>query len=157
DKLTQSFVSEVLDIVEKELAREDSKLKITRKTYQGIEAVSIGPDAHVAVMGAAVVVSNKPDVLKAAVDLHLGKGKQAVTANPNLAAGRKLLPDNPAAWLWVNLDHVRTIPQAKEFFEFPKVQAFFNLNFIPPIIDVARRSPYLAAGVYLHGQRFSYT
>jgi hypothetical protein len=157
EKTTRDFVAEMLEIAQLEMERQDIKQKISRQTYEGIETVSVGKDAHFAVVGAAVVLANKPEVLKASLDLHLGKGKQAVTTNPTLAEARKLLPKDPAAWAWVNMDSVRKIPQAKEFFDQFYNQAIFNLYFVGPMVDLARRSPYACAGYYQQGNRFTWT
>src|SRR5262249_15994911 len=110
-----------------------------------------------AVAGAAVIVANKPEALRAGLDLHLGKGKKAVTANPHLAEGRALLPKDSAIWAWVNLESVRKIPQAKEFLDTFYNTAILNLYFVGPMVDLARRSPYACAAYHQQGQRFTWT
>ncbi len=74
EELTKRFVDLAVRITEQELARQESKEKVEKKTYRGIEGFKLG-DLRVARIGSTLLISNKKEALKAAVDLNFNVGK----------------------------------------------------------------------------------
>jgi hypothetical protein len=144
--LLHKFFTLGLEILGQELARQESKERIEKSAYHGIETVHVGKNFCAAVVGSALVLSNQDKVLKHALDLHLGKGK-SMAGLPAIAEAQKLLPPKPLAWLYFNFDVVHNAPQAKEIFAQPRNDTNLTVLF-GGWLDVARRSPYLCAGVY---------
>src|SRR5262249_20287779 len=117
EALAEKFVKLVVNLFEEELARQESKEKVEKATYRGVDGYKLG-DLRVARIGAALLVSNNKDALKAALDLHAGEGKSlADAAGPRDA--RKSLPADCLAWLWLDLDVARKAPNAKAMFQLP--------------------------------------
>jgi hypothetical protein len=147
EPLMARFAKTALDVLTQELARQESKEKIEKGSYKNVETVHVGKDFHAARVGAALLISNKDDALKLALDRHLDGGSKSLA---NVAAVRdsaKLLPPHPLARLWLNLETVKAYPQAKEVFTSPRNDVNLTVLF-GGMIDTATRSPYLCAGLY---------
>jgi hypothetical protein len=144
EALAEKFLNLALNLVEQELARQESKEKIEKTTHRGIDAYKFG-DLMIARAGATLIVGNKKEALKLAIDVNAGEGKSlADAAGPRDA--RKALPADCLAWLWLDLDVARKAPNAKAMFELPSndpVQTFA----IGGWLNVVKRAPFLAAGL----------
>jgi hypothetical protein len=146
-QLMARFYQTALDVLAQELARQESKDKIEKRSYKDIETVHVGKDLHAARLGAALVISNKEEGLKLALDQHLGGGKKSLAGVASVKDSARLLPPHPLARLWLNLKTVKAYPQAKEVFTSPRNDVNLTVLF-GGMIDVATRSPYLCAGLY---------
>ncbi len=155
---TQKFVTLALKIAEDEYARLEIKKTIKHKTYKGIDAYQLD-DAYMAVAGSALLVSNKPDALKASVDMYLGKSEfSSAQSHPSLTKARKTLPPNPQAWAWLNLRTIQKIPDAKKAFEQLAENKANHLNAFTGAFLLAEKAPYVCAGFYLkEGGRYETT
>jgi hypothetical protein len=150
EALTRRFYEKALLVIEQELARQESKEKVEKKAYRGVEAVRVGDDFHAAAAGSAIVFSNKGEVLQMALDLHLdgGKGdKKSLAGHAGVAGAKKLLPRDPLARLWLNLARVKQSDEAKQVFTSPRNDVNLTVLF-GGWIDVAARSDYLCGGLY---------
>jgi len=145
--LMSKFAKAGLDVIAQELARQESKEKVEKGSYKDIETVHVGKDLHGARVGAALLLSNKEEVLKLALDRHLDGGKHSLATLAAVKDSTKLLPPQALARLWLNLETVKKYPQAKEVFTSPRNDVNLTVLFGGQI-DVATRSPYLCAGVY---------
>jgi hypothetical protein len=150
EKTVSRFFRLAVSLLEEERTRQGATEPLKRKTYEGFDGVEIDKDAIVAHSGEVILLSNKGDTLKAGID-QLVKGRKDPKANsvasiaPKQAAG--ILPPNPAAWLWVNLKPIKELPQAKDLFKTPRDNVVLTVLFAG-ILDVAKRSDFVAAGLY---------
>jgi hypothetical protein len=145
EKLTRRFVDLGLQILEQEIARREGKERVEKAPYRGIDAVHLGKEFHAAVVGSALLISNNDKSLHAALDLHLDGGKNSLAHSPTVAEARKLLPADPLASLWLNLETVQKEPKVKDVFASgrdPNLTVLFG-----GWLDAARRSPYLCAAL----------
>lgn len=146
EKLLEQFVKVGLDVVEQELARQESKEKVERGKYRDMPTFKLGKDFHAGIAGNALVISNKAEVLQASLDLRGAEVGKSLAGLAALTDARKLLPANPLAWLWVNLETLHKAPQAKEVFAQPRNDQ--NLTILAGgLLDVARRAPYVCAAI----------
>jgi hypothetical protein len=151
--LLQRFSRLALDVVTQELARRDAPEKVEHDTYRDLDTVHIGKDFHAAVLGSALLLSNSKQGLHRGIDLRRD-GRESLAAIPAVAAARRLLPPDPFAWAWLNLETVRKAPQAKEAFAQPRNDAILTVLF-GGWLDVARRSAFLCGGLYGDTHRMS--
>lgn len=142
----RNFVKLGLEVIEQELARQDKKDRPTKDKYRDIETIRIGDDFHAAMVGTALLVSNKEEALKKAIDLHLDGGKASLANVASVGEARKLLPPKTIAWLWLNMETVHQAPQAKEVFTLPRNDANLTALF-GGLLDVAGRSPLLCVAL----------
>lgn len=156
EKAVARFFDLGLSVLDDERARQGAPKPLPRKTYEGAECVELDKDAFVARAGDALLFSNKSEMLKAGIDRRAAARKESKAGSAAGLAGKQapgILPPNPAAWLWVNLKRVKELPQLKELFETPR--ANFILTLVGAgYLDAARRSDFVAAGLYADGGNF---
>jgi hypothetical protein len=151
------FMDLGLKILEEERTRQGAKEMLARQKYQGVEAIEIDKGLTVARVGDALLLATKGDALKAGIDQHVANSKEAKSPNMASAAGpkeaRKILPPGPAAWMWLNLEPVKSLPQAKDLLTTPRNDVVQTVLFAD-ILDVVRRSDFVAAGLYQEAADF---
>jgi len=151
EALLRKFFKLALEIGEGELARNESKEKPEKGEYRKIETVHIGDKFYAAVAGSALLVSNQEKALQAGIDLHLDGDKKSVAHSAGVAEAKKLLPPDPLATAWLNLESVRKAPGADKIFTLPRNDANLTILF-GNYLDLAARSSYLCAGFYRKGE-----
>lgn len=153
-KAVQQFMNLGLEVIAEELARQDSKDKIVRKNYEGIEAAAIGDKLFVAVIGNALVLSNRGEALKMAADLHLAKGGQSILDSKELAQARQLLPKQLHAWVWFNLQTLQQAKESQAAFQVYRDQPLLNMSLFGGPVDLIQRAPFVCAGLYQQDNRY---
>lgn len=160
EKTVARFFDMSLSLLDDEVARQGGKEKPKRKTYSGIDCVELDKELLAARVGDALLLSNKNEALKSAIDQHVANANDPHARNMATAQGpkdaKKLLPPGPAAWAWVNLKPVKELPQAKDIFATPRNDVVQTVLFAG-ILDVARRSDFVAAGLYHDNGNFRVT
>jgi hypothetical protein len=146
EALAGKFLSVALDVIEQELARQDAKQKPVKESYRNLDTWKIGKDLQVARAGAAILLSNNETALHKALDLHLDNGKDSLANVASVGEAKKLLPANPLAWLWLNMDTVHKAPQAKDVFMLPRNDAIVTVA-LGGLLDIAGRSPFFCAAL----------
>jgi hypothetical protein len=147
DKLLHRFVDLTLKIAEQELARQETKDRVVKGSYRNVETVQIGKQFFGAVVGSALLTSNNVKALQLGIDLHMDGGKSSVANLAGVAEARKLLPNQPLAWGWLNFEGIKQFPQAKVL--FAEKQNDTNLTVLAgSFLDLIRRSPFVCAGLY---------
>jgi hypothetical protein len=151
EKTVTRFFDLAQSLFEEETVRQGSKEGLARKKYAGVEVVQFTPELIAARVGDALLVANHGDAMKAMLDRHEADAKEVESKKladrrPAAEAG-KILPAGPLAWLWVNLVPIKKLDQAKDFFETPRANFFLTL-LASGWLDVAKRSDFLAAGLY---------
>jgi hypothetical protein len=145
--LLRRFVELGTEVLEQELARQESKDHVEKSNYRGIQTLRIGKDLHAAVVGTALLITNKDFALHLALDLHADGPKKSLAQLASVTQARQQVSPDPLAWLWLNLETVRKNPQAKEVFAMPRNDFQLTVLF-GGWLDVARRAPYLCAAAY---------
>ncbi len=153
EALLGKFVALGEQLLEQELTRAESKDKLERGSYRDTKTVRIGKGFHAAVVGSALLVSNVDYGLQRAIDLYRDGDKKSMRHVAGLTESRRLLPPNPLASLWVSLEPAHRSKQGKEVFEVPNGQPIFTV-LLGGWLDVARRAPYLCAGLFQDEQGF---
>jgi AcrR family transcriptional regulator len=151
EKAVAKFFDMSLALFEEELARQGAKEKPLRKAYAGMEYVQLAEQLLAARVGDAILLATKRGTIEGALDQHVANGKDPKARNMATAQwpkdAAKLLPPNPAISLVVNLKPVKELPEAKDLFVTPRNDVVQTVLFAG-YLDVARRSDYLAAGLY---------
>jgi hypothetical protein len=156
EQLLHKFVKLTLQVVEQELARQESKDRPVKASYRKVETVQIGKQFHAALAGSALLVSNNSKALHLGIDLHLDGSKNSVAHLAGVAEARKLLPPDPLGWGWLRFDNIRKFPQAKNL--FAEKQNDTNLTVVfGAFLDLLRRSQFVCAGIYQNDNSFTTT
>lgn len=151
EALLKKFVQQACTVVEGELARQESKDRLERKTHRNIETFHIGKEFHAAVLQSALVLSNKSEHLDELIDRHLDD-KKSLAGAASIEDARKLLPAKALAWAWFNVEALRQLPDAKETFQYPPNDPNLTVAF-GGWLDIARRTPFLCGALYQDGDR----
>jgi hypothetical protein len=155
EKLQQRFFSLVVRFIEQS-NDDEGKAKLEPKDYRKIQTIQVGQEYFVAVAGAALLVSNKEDTLHHAIDLFLDGDAKSLVKASTVPEARKLLPPDCLARFWLNLETVKQQPEAKAFFTSPPGDPA-QATLFGGWLDVARRSPYLCAGLHQQKDDFTFT
>jgi hypothetical protein len=156
EQAVKKFAKLALEVANQELARQESKDRLVHGSHNGIETVRIGDQFHAAVVGPAILLSNNAKALDMAIDLARGDGTGSVAGLHDVAAARKVLPDRPFAWAWLNFEPIKQLPQAKVL--FAEKQNDTNLTvFGGGVLDILRRSSFVCAALCRQGDQLGLT
>jgi hypothetical protein len=151
EKIVAKFFDLSLSLFEEEAARQGAKEKPKRKTYQGVEGIELDKNLLVARAGDAILIANKSESLKAGIDQYAASTEDPKAKSIATSGAAKdvagILPPNPAAWLWLNLKPVKEMPEVKDLFKTPRDNIALTVV-AAGYLDVARRSDFVAAGLY---------
>jgi hypothetical protein len=147
ESAVEKFVALGLKVLEDELARQESALKVEKGKYLGADTFRAGKDFHAARVGATLLLSNRESALHAGLDAALKEGKKSLADLPAVAESAKLLPRGPLARAWLRTAPIHKAPQAKALYKSPRDDTNLTV-LLGEYLDVLGRSPYVAAGVY---------
>jgi hypothetical protein len=145
----RKFIDVSLDLLQKELDRQESKERIGRGRYQDYDTIEIGPNANFAIVDAALVIASNKAALQLALDTQAEKVGCVIT-HPTFAEAHKKAPAKAMAWTWLNLEEVRKNPVFKSALEAAALDPFQMLLF-GGFSDLLRRSPYVSAALTAAG------
>jgi hypothetical protein len=158
EALMTRFVEKALTVLDQEQPFAESKGKPARAQYKGIETVRVAPQFHFARAGLTLLIATSDEALRAGID-RCGSdadkpASMADAEGPKRA--QELLPPDPLLWAWVNIEPAKKGVMAKDLFAQPRDN--FILTFVfAGILDVGRRSPFVAAGLYQQDDGFLFT
>jgi hypothetical protein len=132
-------------VIDDELTRQGSKDRVKWGDIAGQETAKIG-DAHIARVGATVLISNNETMLKGGV-LLAASDRAENTPHKARAAAAKSLPKGALAWLWVDLVSVKQSQAAKDFFDATR-KDFLQTLVVGGTIDCVKRADYVVAGMF---------
>jgi hypothetical protein len=148
EKLLRKFFQLGLTVLEQELARQESKDKPVKSSYEGVETVRVGEGLHLAVAGGTLLVGNTEKALQAGLDRSLGRVKSSMADVADVAESGKLLPPEPLASIWFNMEHARKAPEAKALYQSVPRDDPQQTVLLGHYLDLLTRSPFVCAGVY---------
>jgi hypothetical protein len=149
EQLTKAMALGV-QVIDEELARQGVPQRVKWTKLGDADAASVGDDIHFARVGTTVLVSNKAEGIKAAIEQRAAGRSRPHKARADAA---KALPKNPLAWVWLDFAAVKESKQAKDFFDSSRGQFLFTLV-AGATIDCLRRADFVAAGLYRESNGF---
>jgi hypothetical protein len=172
EQLLRRFFQLGLELLEQELARQEAKDRPEKSSYRGVEIVALGKDFHAAVVGSALAISNVEKGVQLAIDQQLDGGKKSLAQVASVADARRLLwrgletapqqvlqtapqRGDPLVWMWLNLETARKTPGGKQLFKENKSEQPALTVLAGPLLDIARRSPFVCAGLYRQAHGFT--
>ena len=143
----------LLQIAKAEAAKQNKADAIQSADYQGVTCWTFdGKEGH-ALLGRRLVLSDRREVLKAALDLRAKAGGQALAALPAYQAAKRAAGGESVAWGFLNWAAVKEQPATKKALgEYANPGAALlaaSLN------DALRQSNWLAVGLKLDGEALS--
>jgi hypothetical protein len=150
EQMLRRFFQIGLEVLEQELARQEAKDRPEKSSYRGIDTVAIGKEVHAAVVGSALVISNRAKALQGVIDQYFDGGKKSLAQVASVADARRLAAPDPLIWMWLNMETLRK--GAKEIFGANKLALTIVAG---PFFDIAERSPFACAGLYPRERGFA--
>jgi hypothetical protein len=144
------FFQALMEVARQERERQGLPAGYDKESYRGNDVWKVGDDLYAAVLGDAIVYGNMSLAMHMAIDQHLDATKPSLLQEKSYAYGRKLVPDDALASIWVKLDFVQASPELKPLLALPS-------SFFPPqllfggFIDALKRSPYLVVTLRQEG------
>ncbi|MBY0227972.1 MAG: hypothetical protein K2W96_01695 [Gemmataceae bacterium] len=135
----------LVELANDELARQGAKAKVAEGKHREAKVWSVGEAAFLARFGPFLALSNKPEAIKAAIDLHAGEGK-AIASHPGMKGFAKLLPEGSAARAWLSLKAFQASKAGKELYAEPR-DNFLSTLFFGGYLSVFGRAPCVAAAL----------
>jgi hypothetical protein len=147
EKLMRQFFQLALQIVGQELSRQEAEYKLIKGSYEGEETVRIGKEFHAAFVGGALFIGNSEKALHAGLDC-LHRNKKSLVDVPSVVEARQLLPRQPLAAFWLNVETVRQSPQAKALYQAPPRDDPILTILFGKYLDLLGRSPFVCAALH---------
>ena len=147
----EATVAKVFDLMIRAVAEErtrQGRLEPMKHTRRGdAQVVEVEKELFIARLGTRTLISNKSRGITAALDLAAGvEGFEPVTVHPTIEAARKLLPNDPLAWFWLDFASLKNLKATKDFFEATRKDVFQTL-FVGTTVDCLRRSDFVAGAL----------
>jgi hypothetical protein len=145
EALLKKFADTVTGLLEQELARQEAKAALERTSHRDVAGIRIGGEFAAAVLGPHLLVSNKPEVIRLAIDTALD-GRASVAGRQDVAAAKALVGAEANGWAWFDLAPAHKAPNAKNTLSVPRGDPIQTILF-GGWLDVIGRAPFLAAGL----------
>lgn len=137
-----------MDVARQELDRTEATARLRSVEYRGYTGHQLGPNAFVAACGPILFLSNRAEAVKAGIDLYINGAHESLAGRGHAAAARKMLPAQPAAWIFGNTTRLHEMPDAQQAYRYPKGDVG-QLAVFQGLTDVLGKSPFIAIGTYL--------
>ncbi|HEV3145276.1 MAG TPA: hypothetical protein VGZ47_15400 [Gemmataceae bacterium] len=155
-ELAQRFVKLVLSVIEQEQIRTEAKERTQIFRYRDVEVHKNGGEFFLAQVGSTLLLSNREVAMKLALDLNAEGDAKSLAHAKGPKEARAVLPQDCLAWLWLDLDYIHKLPNAKAVFSLPANDPIPMLA-AGGTINAVGRAPFLAVGLYRHENSFGLT
>lgn len=146
EKRMEQFVAWAVELLDSELARQESSAQVTTMTHDGVTVHGLGKEIVAARLGAALVLSNRRDALDRAIALHHGKRRDSLTTNNTYVIARKDIYGTPLAIGWLNMKPIQASPEGKALYQSPRDNSLLTI-LVGGYLAVLGRTPALIAAL----------
>lgn len=123
--------------------------------YRGVTGWKFGPNEAHAIIGNRLLLTNKPDWLKAAVDLRAEPNGTSVAKAANFRTAQQAVGANAVGSIYVDLAVLKQIPQVQAGLAKNNENPLASLLFAP-LLAAVRQSNWLALGMRLQDQKLTF-
>jgi hypothetical protein len=152
EKTVEKFFPLLVEVIDGELARQETKDRPVKETLRDTEVIRIG-EFFLARVGAALVLANRKPAMVRALDLAAGRSDKALLSLPGVGEAAALLPEKPLVNFWLNMAPIQASPQGKELYKTPRDNGFLTVVF-GHYLDVLGRTPFVTGGLFEHKNGF---
>ncbi len=132
-------------IARNEAQKQDKPGRVTSAEYRGVTGWSFGPNETHAIIGNRLLISNKPEALKTALDLRAQPGGKSLANLAGYQAAKKAAGADSTATVFANMSVLKQIPGLNKALtqnENPLATLLFA-----PLLGSLRESTWLGVGV----------
>ncbi len=134
---------------EEEARKEGNPDRVASADYRGVTGWTFGPNEAHAIIGNRLVMSNKPDALKAVIDMREDAEGQRLADLPAYQAAKKAAGPEAVAVTYVNLDVVKHLPGVDQALNDQRNPLAALL--LAGMTEAVRESSWLALGLHVEG------
>ncbi|MBN2475347.1 MAG: hypothetical protein JXB62_12115 [Pirellulales bacterium] len=153
EKLLAQLHATILGFARGDAANKGESERIASHEYRGVTGWTFGKEEAHAIIGRRLVMSNRPDVLKAVLDLRAEPDGRSLASLPSYRAAKDAAGPDAAVRAFVNLEVVKQHPPVQKALtenENPLAALLFV-----GITEALRGSNWLALGLELQGDTLS--
>jgi hypothetical protein len=154
-ELLQRTNQSLIDLIEQDAREKGHESPVKSKEYKGTTAWTLGKDEFHAILGDTLVISNKQEGVKTALDMNWGEGPRSITELDLWREARGRSPTGNVAWAFARLDTLRQSGMAKELYEEKPKNAGIPI-FFGGLNHVLRDAPYATASLVLNDERIAF-
>ena len=138
-----------LNIARSEAQKEGQSSRVASTQYQDVTAWTFdGKEAH-AIISNRLVLSNRPEGLKAVLERRNGSGDASLVSRSSYQTAKSKVGSNSAAVIFADLKLLMQIPKVSQLFEQQRKNPLAALAFAG-IVESVRDSNWLALGLDVH-------
>jgi hypothetical protein len=151
EEVLQQIAEIVTNIAKDEAAKRGQSAQIESAQYQGVAVWKSGNKEAHAIVGKRLLVSNRAETLKMALDLRTAADGESLAATPAYQAARKAVGDNAQAMAFVNFAAIKNVPRVEK--------ALSDISSPVPVLAIAgmtealRHSSWLALALRVAGDQ----
>ncbi len=114
EKMLRELHEILLGFARNEAAKQGDPDRVVTKEYQGVTGWTFNGDEVHAIVGKRLVLANKPEALKTALDLRAQPNAKSLASLPEYQAARKAIAAEAAAMVFVNLKALKQHPPVQQ-------------------------------------------
>ena len=140
----------IVGFAREEAEKQGNPGRVGSAEYRGVTAWTLGPNQAHAVIGNRLLVTNKPDALKAVVDLREDAAAKRLAGLPAYQAAKKAAGPDAVATAYVNLEILKQVPGVEKALDSEK-NPLAALVFAG-VTEAVRQSTWLGIGLKIDGE-----
>jgi hypothetical protein len=145
----------LIEMVEQDARDKKIESPVKSKDYKGVRAWTLGKDEFHAILGDTLVLSNKQEGIKTALDMHMGSGPKSIADVDQWREAKSRALSGNVAWSFARLDVFRQAGFAKDLYverpNNPAIPIFFG-----GLSHVLSRAPYATASLVVNDERLAF-
>ena len=140
----------VVGFAREEAEKEGNPGRVASAEYRGVTGWTLNPNQAHAIIGNRLLISNKPDALKAVIDLRENADAKRLADLPAYQAAKKAAGPDAVATTYVNLEVLKQVPGLKKALN-DETNPLVALLFAG-VTEAVRESSWLAMGLHVEGK-----
>jgi len=114
EQLLTKFHDIALNFAKGQAGKPGHPQQVTSEDYRGTAIWRLGPEEAHAVVGKRVLLANRPEIVKKALDFRAGEAGQSLASSPSYQAAKRAAAPNTTAFAYLNLAAVKQAPGVKK-------------------------------------------
>ncbi|MHC4721032.1 MAG: hypothetical protein ACYSYT_11255, partial [Planctomycetota bacterium] len=150
EDMLQKLHEILLDMARSEAEKQSqpNRVESTETDYEGVTTWTFNGEESHAIIGKRLVIANRPEGLKAVLELRDSAGATSLTSNSTYQTAKRAVKPDAVATIFVNLKPLMQIPNILQFLEQQRQNPLMAL-FFAGIIETVRDSNWLAMGLHI--------
>jgi hypothetical protein len=145
-ELLAKLNSTLIELIEGDAKTHGRPSPVKSHEYRGFNGWSLGGEEIHAIVDDFLLISNKADTLKAAIDRRCDPSTKNLAGTDEFAAARSKRPGGSIGWSWLKLAAVRQDPNVQQALSKRSDNPLVEL-LLAGVIDALKQAPYVTASL----------